>query len=45
MIITGAADFTYYDTVGNPFTPAAIATALALAAPLIAAAGVIRWMR
>jgi energy-coupling factor transport system permease protein len=45
MIVTGSADFTYYDTVGNPFTPAAIATAVALVVPLISAAGVIRWMR
>ena len=45
IILTGAADFRYYDLLGDPFTGSAIAATLLLVAPLIAAAGVIRWTR
>ena len=43
MVATGSANFSYYDTVDNPFTTAALVTSLCLAIPLVAAAGVIRW--
>ena len=46
MVATGAANFEYYDTVGNPFTVGAAGElAAAGACRWSAAAGVIRWKR
>ncbi len=45
MVATGASNFEYYDTVGDPFTAGALAGSVLLAVPLIAAAEVIRWKR
>jgi len=44
-LIGGATDFRYYDTLGDPWQPAAIAGAGALMALLGAAAAVVRWPR
>ncbi len=45
MVATGAADFEYYDVLGDPFTVGALVSSLLLVLPLVAAAGVIRWKR
>jgi energy-coupling factor transporter transmembrane protein EcfT len=44
-LLSGATAFRYYDTLGDPWQPAAIAGAGALAALLAAAAAVVRWPR
>jgi energy-coupling factor transporter transmembrane protein EcfT len=44
-LIRSATAFRYYDTLGDPWRPAAIAGAGALAALLAAAAAVVRWPR
>ena len=44
-LIGGATDFRYYDTLGDPWQPAAIAGACLLLALLGAAGGVVRWPR
>jgi len=44
-LIGGATDFRYYDTLGDPWQPAAIAGAGALLALLGTAAAVVRWPR
>jgi energy-coupling factor transport system permease protein len=44
-IASGACTFAYYDTLGDPLEPAAIATAAAIAAGGLAAAGLVRWRR
>jgi len=44
-LLSGATDFRYYDTLGDPWQPTAIAGAGALTALLAGAAGVVRWPR
>jgi energy-coupling factor transporter transmembrane protein EcfT len=44
-LILGVTDFRYYDTLGDPWRPAAIAGAGALAGLLATAATVVRWPR
>ena len=44
-LIVGATSFRYYDTLGDPLVPGAIAGAAALAVLLAAAAGMVRWVR
>ena len=44
-IVTGATAFQYYDTLGDPLQPAAIAGSAALVVLLTAAAGTVRWGR
>jgi energy-coupling factor transporter transmembrane protein EcfT len=44
-LLTGATAFQYYDTLGDPLQPAAIAGSAALLVLLAAAAGMVRWGR
>ena len=44
-ILGGATAFRYYDTLGDPLHPAAVAGAAVLAVLLAAAAGMVRWLR
>jgi energy-coupling factor transporter transmembrane protein EcfT len=44
-LILGVTDFRYYDTLGDPWRPAAVAGAVALTALLAGAATVVRWPR
>ncbi|HEY2790203.1 MAG TPA: energy-coupling factor transporter transmembrane component T [Gaiellales bacterium] len=44
-LAAGATGYRYYDTLGDPLQPEAIAGALALAALMAAAAGMVRWLR
>ena len=44
-LIGGVTDFRYYDTLGDPWQPAAIAGAGLLLALMGAAAAVVRWPR
>lgn len=44
-LLLGMTDFRYYDTLGDPWRPAAIAGAAALTALLAGAAAVVRWPR
>jgi energy-coupling factor transporter transmembrane protein EcfT len=44
-LLGGATAYRYYDTLGDPLQPAAVAGAAALAVLLAAAAGTVRWLR
>jgi len=44
-LATGATDFRYYDTLGDPLQAGAVAGAAALAVLLAAGAGMVRWRR
>jgi energy-coupling factor transport system permease protein len=44
-LMLGVTDFRYYDTLGDPWRPAAVAGAAALTALLAGAATVVRWPR
>jgi energy-coupling factor transporter transmembrane protein EcfT len=44
-LLTGAADFRYFDLLDDPWTPAATAGAAVLALLAAAYAGVVRWRR
>jgi energy-coupling factor transporter transmembrane protein EcfT len=44
-LLGGSTAYRYYDTLGHPLQPAAVAGAAALAALLAAAAGMVRWLR
>ena len=44
-LIGGTTDFRYYDTLGDPWQPAAIAGASLLLALVATAAAVVRWPR
>jgi hypothetical protein len=44
-LAAGTTAYRYYDTLGDPLQPGAVAGAAALAALMAATAGMVRWLR